>query len=156
MTKSTKSPGETKKQLKEMIDGLVTPPGALTSLSVLGVSYAMPELSAKVASYYATYDGADAAEVKYAEALETRDLIAPEAEEFVSATRQALKAALGRKAPALKELGIEPDKTPAPLTTEQKAARNAKAAATRIARHTMGKKAKSKIKGAPPAPPAGP
>jgi hypothetical protein len=158
MPKTTNtSPGVLNTQMQEMIDGLATPPAGLTSLAILGVTYAMPEVAQKLGDFHATYDAADAAEVKYNEALQTRALIAPDAEKFVSATRGALKAALGRQAPGLKQFGIEPEKAPAPATTEQKVERVAKAKATRIARHTLGKKAKSKIKGTPPAsPPAGP
>jgi hypothetical protein len=57
----------------------------------------MSELSTKVGTYCAPYDATDAAELKLAEAIETRDQLAPEAEAFVSATRQAFKAALGRR-----------------------------------------------------------
>jgi len=156
MITHSQGPGQLTTDMKEMLDGLTGLPGGLTSLSVLGVTYTIADFEAKLGGYHGTYAAVVQAEIAHGSAIDARDLVAPEAEAFVAAARAAFKAALGKKAPALKNLGIEPDKTPAPLTTEQQTERIAKAKATRIARHTMGKKAKSKIKGQPPTPPAGP
>lgn len=139
--------------MKGIITGIPKLPQGLTSLSVLGTTYTMPQLAAKLGTYEATYASADAAELAKHTALEARNGIEVEAHDFVMATTIAFKAALGRKAAALEVVGIAPDKVAAPLTAEQKVQKAAKASATRKARHTMGPKAKSKVKGQVPAPP---
>jgi hypothetical protein len=72
----------------------------------------------------------------------------------LSGLRQSLFMAFGNSVDVLADFGMTPRKGPAARTPEEKAAITAKAAATRAARHTMGKKQKAQIKGsaAPPAP----
>jgi hypothetical protein len=61
----------------------------------------------------------------------------------------------GRQRTEGAKYGITPDHEPTPLTVEQKAAKVAKAKATRAARHTLGPKQKKAITGATPqTPPA--
>ena len=77
----------------------------------------------------------------------------------VQGYKELLVAMFGQSSQTLADFGLGPRKKPAPLTVAQKAAKKAKAEATRIARGTKGPKAKLSIKGsaAPaeqPAPPA--
>jgi hypothetical protein len=58
-----------------------------------------------------------------------------------------VKATFGNSPDALADFGLKPRKTRTPLTIDQQAAAAAKRAATRAARHTMGPKEKSKVKG---------
>jgi hypothetical protein len=58
-----------------------------------------------------------------------------------------VKATFGNSPDALADFGLKPKKARAPLTIGQQAAAAAKRAATRAARHTMGSKAKQKVKG---------
>jgi peptidoglycan hydrolase CwlO-like protein len=58
-----------------------------------------------------------------------------------------LQRTYGKTNQTLLDFGLTPAKARAPLTAEQKAAAQAKAKATRIARGTASKKAKSAIKG---------
>jgi hypothetical protein len=72
--------------------------------------------------------------------------------------RQYVISVYGKDSPVLADFGFTPSKR-TPLTPEQLVARAQKAAATRVARGTMGKKQKAKIKGtvattAPATPPA--
>jgi hypothetical protein len=74
-----------------------------------------------------------------------------------------IRATFGSAPDILAAFGLKPKKARAPLTTEKKAAAIAKTQATRTARHTMGPKAKKKVKGtittivtAPSATPAAP
>src|SRR5581483_10415404 len=73
--------------------------------------------------------------------------------QVVRALRQYVINANGPDSPVLADFGFAPPKQ-AGLTPEQLVARGQKAAATRKARHTMGKKQKASIKGtvAPTAP----
>jgi hypothetical protein len=140
-------------QMKAIIAGLPKVPATVTSVAVLGTTYTITALEAKLGGYEETYDAEDQAAVNHHMAQDAVAKIAVEATGFVAATKAALKAALGRKSAALEPVGITPDKTPAPLTTEQSAEKVAKSRATRAARHTVGPKAKAKIKGqVPPAP----
>jgi hypothetical protein len=61
-------------------------------------------------------------------------------------TRQ-LRTTFGGATQTLLDFGVEPDKVPAPRTSEQKAEAAAKARATREARGTTSKKQKATIKG---------
>ena len=65
----------------------------------------------------------------------------------ISALNRNLRLAYGTASQTLLEFGLEPEKAPAPLTTEQMAARVAKAKATRAARGTGSKKSKSTVTG---------
>ena len=65
----------------------------------------------------------------------------------IQAYTHTLQETYGTDTETLADYGIEPRKSPTPLTTEQKSAAVAKAEATRKARGTTGKKAKLAIKG---------
>lgn len=142
--------GPTKALLKKIVPGLANLPSTLTSLSVLGQTFTIADLTTKLKSYEATFDAEDAAKQEADAAEQKSQEAAVEAVPFVAATKASIKAALGRKSVALAPVGIDPDKTPPPLTPAQEQARTAKALATRAARHTMGPKQKAKIKGQPP------
>jgi hypothetical protein len=75
--------------------------------------------------------------------------------EVVRGLRQYVISAFGATNPVLADFGFTPPKKQA-LTPEQKVARALKAAATRKARGTKGKKQKAGIKGAVPAPATSP
>jgi hypothetical protein len=66
---------------------------------------------------------------------------------ILAAYRRLVVAAFANATQTLADFGVTPPKARTPLTTEQKAARAAKAAATRIARGTTSKKQKLAIKG---------
>ena len=118
--------------------GMPNLPATLTSLSVLGTTYTMADLKTKLGTYKAVFDAADKARTAASAAEEAVQEIAVEANEFVSETKAAFKAALGRKSVALETVGVTPDKTPAPLPPDKELAKVAKAKATRAARHHHG------------------
>ncbi len=68
---------------------------------------------------------------------------------LVSGVRQALQVAFAGSIEVLADFGLKPRKTRV-VTPEVQTAAAAKAKATRAARHTMGPKAKAKIKGVVP------
>lgn len=146
MSKISASPGAQAKSQKALIDGLTaSPPANTTSVLINNVTFTLPELLAKLSGYHATYDAAAKAETARAAAVQEREAVMVEAAALVAGARTVIKGMLGRHNPALSNFGITPDKEPTPLTAEQKVARAAKAKATRVARHTMGKKQKAKI-----------
>ena len=56
-----------------------------------------------------------------------------------------VKVTFGEAADTLADFGLKPAKTPTPLTIEARAAAAAKRAATRAARHTMGKRQRIRV-----------
>jgi len=141
---------------KAILAGLGKLPSTVTSITVLTNTYTIAALTTTLEGYIATLDAVDTTHATYVAALETAQTDAPAITEFVAALKAALKAALGRKSSALTTVGVKPDKTPETLTPAQEAAKVAKAAATRAARHTMGPKQKARIKGTVPATPTPP
>jgi hypothetical protein len=136
-------------------------PGTLngvTEILVAGTPYKVADLRAKLASIQAVFQAVVDGETALAMAVEALNEQGPAGVLFVRQTRAAVKGGIGKQSVALEAYGMKPDKTPEPLTVEATATKVARAAATREARHTVGPKAKSRIKGkvAPPAPAAGP
>jgi hypothetical protein len=139
---------------QSLIDGLVKHAATLVTLLIAGntvqTSALVTVLQARIAAIKlaittkATFMAAVAA--AHAEIANTAAL--------VSGARQALKVAFSGQIETLGDFGLKPPKARTPLTTEQKAAAKAKAAATRAARHTMGAKQKAEITGSTPAPAA--
>jgi hypothetical protein len=115
-----------------MVGGSTTTPAAaeaqLTALSTLrtSVDAARTALEAKIAT-------------------ETAQL--PALRVFLVAFVAFVRGTFGNSPDVLADFGLAPKKARTPLTTEQKAARAAKAKATRAARGTTGKKAKLAVKG---------
>ena len=66
---------------------------------------------------------------------------------FVTGIRQSVLAMFAGQPEVLAAFDVSPRKQPAPRTAEQKVVAAAKAKATRVARGTMGKKAKAQVKG---------
>jgi hypothetical protein len=134
--------------MADLIDGLTsTPPPGVTTVVVNGTTFTMPELLAQLGIYHAAFTKAEQAEDARALAVKEREDIAVAAAKLLAGARTLLKGMLGKQNPALTAFGIAPDKTPTPLTVEQEVAKVAKGKATRVARHTMGKKQKAKLHG---------
>jgi hypothetical protein len=85
-------------------------------------------------------------------ALKARDAAIAGAQRFVAGVYGILPQMFGADSAELAKYGAPEKKQRAPLTSEQKVNAANKAKATRLARGTMSKKAKSKIHGTPPVP----
>jgi hypothetical protein len=146
--------------LKALVSGLKLPnllPAGLDKIAAEGKVSTVPELITEFEGYAEVYQDVADAEATYHKAVKARDLLAATAVPRYEAVRSSLKAALGKKSEDLPKVGIDPNKTPAPLTVEQKQAKVDKAKATRAARGTKGPKQLAAIKGQVPAgPPAKP
>jgi hypothetical protein len=92
-------------------------------------------------------DDVDAAKAATRAKLAVEAAATPPVRTLMSALMTYVKAAYAGSPEALADFGISP-KPPATPTVEAKAAAVAKRAATRAARHTMGKQQKKAIKGA--------
>src|SRR5262249_18726347 len=127
-------------------------------LGVEGQSFTMTGLIAKLGGLRDVYANVVKCEEALKLAIQDRDAAEPQTSDFLHSARDAVKAANGKNSAINIDYGITPDHEPPPLTGEQIVARAEKAAATRKARGTLGKKQKEKIKGQvpPAAPPATP
>jgi len=153
--KKTANPGQQLKQLNDLIGGIgAGAPAGVTEMGVGGSKFAMPDLLTKLTGYRDVYAAVARAEAALAVAIEARDAVNVEATKFLRQTRKAVKSALGGTSATNKSYGITPDKEAAPLPADKLVTRNAKAAATRVARGTKGKRQKAQIHGEVPASPA--
>ena len=145
------SPGIIKQEMRALSHGLTTsPPAGQTSLIVDGKSEPVTDLVSEINGYVAVYQAVDDAEEKYREALAARAKIEEKVKARRKVIRAAIKGAMGGDNQKLGRYGMSPDKSPEPLHVEELTHKVAQARATRIARHTMGKKQKLAIKGVVP------
>ena len=131
-------------------------PSTVTGVGVDGATYTPQALADKITQLDTPYAAAVKADQDKVAADQAVAAVDKTTRAFMGKAVGALKALFGKNAPALTDLGIEPDKVPVPLTAEQKVAKAAKANATRQARGTKGKRQKEKIHGTVPAAPMPP
>ena len=132
--------------VQALISGLQKhfPTGQLTVGNVVYASLALVQLlQGLVAAMMAQTAAETAAKDALAALRETQTQTDP----VLQALKELLLAQFGNATQTLADFGLAPRKARAPLTVEQKAAAKAKRAATRIARGTMGPRAKLAIKG---------
>jgi hypothetical protein len=148
------NPATVKAELEGLIQGLTkSPPGGHSVLVVGGQNVVIADLVNELQGHAAKYRAVDEAEKQYKKSLADRDAIEEQAMARCKQVRAAVKGTLGATNPALADYEIAPHKPRRTLTTDEEAAKVAKAKATRAARHTMGKRQKEAIKGQ--VPPAG-
>ncbi len=131
---------------------------SLTTIMIGGTAYTAPTLKAVFQADIDATNAADAARTQW------KDLLVPAkaARTLAARSRLALKSYLvGLYGPnavgILEDFGFTPPKSPGRKTAKAKADAVDKSAATRVARHTMGKNQKKSVKGtvtpvSPPAP----
>jgi hypothetical protein len=121
--------------------------GKTDTLTLNGAKLTIPEIVSQLQS---RIDASNAAEKQKAEAAAAvqaeRDALA-RTHAMVLALKQVLLAMFGRSSEVLIDFGLAPRKTTKPLATKDAVVAQAKAQATRVARHTMGKRQKSAVKG---------
>jgi hypothetical protein len=142
---------------QKLIDGLTKHASTITALVIGGTSLTTSEIVAKLKTLIDTANAASTTRATWQAAVKADKDARAASRAFVSGLKQALLVAFAGQIDALADFGLTGRKTTV-LTPEQKTAAAAKRAATRIARHTMGKVAKSKITGetAPAAKPVTP
>jgi hypothetical protein len=145
------NPANVKAELEGLIRGLTkSPPGGHSELVVGGQNVVIADLVKELQGHAAKYHAVEQTEKQHKTALAERDAIEEQAVSRCQQVRAAVKGALGATNPALADYDIAPNKQRRALTTEEEAAKVAKAKATRAARHTMGKRQKEAIKGQVP------
>jgi hypothetical protein len=127
----------------------------VSSLPLVGSTYTMAALKQLIQSRIDAVNKVVNAKAQWHDATATYKALNTHVTEVVRGLRQYVISAFGASSPVLADFGFTPPKKQA-LTPEQKVARALKAAATRKARGTKGKKQKASIKGVVPAPATSP
>jgi hypothetical protein len=123
-------------------------PTGSSTLQVGGASYTVTTLTQLMQDFVDNRTAVETAQAATKAKIETERAQAPSQLAVIRAFVTIVKATFGTSADALADFGLAPPKARAPLTAEQKAVAAAKRAATREARHTMGKNQKKGVKGA--------
>ena len=139
-------------QLTDLRQGAKTAwPQNLTTITFQQQSVTQAQFDTLCADELEPFQGAKDAFATWKEALVTREAALAGAKQFIAGVYALLPGFLGRNSPNHAKWGAAPRKARRPLTSEQKVEAAQKAEATRTARGTMSKKAKSKIHGTVPA-----
>ena len=136
-----------------LIDGLTKNASTIQSIVIGGVSATTKDIVATLQSRIDSARAVSSARASWLAAVQADRAERDKTKTYVSGLRQALLVAFVGQVDTLAEFGLTGRKT-AVVSPEEQVARAAQAKATRVARHTMGKKQKSQIKGtvAPAAP----
>jgi hypothetical protein len=118
----------------------------VSSLPLASSTYTMAALEQLIQSRIDAVNNVANAKANWHDAVAAYEALNTHVTEVVRGLRQYVINAFGQNSPVLADFGFTPPKK-ATLTPEQAVARAQKAAATRKARGTMGKKEKAKIKG---------
>jgi len=131
----------------------------VSSLPIGGTTFTMATIETLIQSRIDAANAVDVARANWLQATAKYEALNAQVTPVVRGLRNYVINAFGENSPVLADFGFTPPKK-AVLTPEQNVAKALKAAATRKARGTMGKKEKLKIKGtvatAGPATPASP
>jgi hypothetical protein len=146
MTTKIQGKGQVAVVAQRLISGAAKHFKSTTQLTLLGDSFTPAELAAKLQSIVTLRSDVEAAKATTQAKLAIETANMPALSALMSATATYVKAAYGNSPDVLADFGIQ-TKVRVPLTVEAKVAAAAKRAATRAARHTMGKQQKKAIKG---------
>jgi hypothetical protein len=139
-----------------IVVGLQSALASVATLPAGGVAYTPASLAALIQRRIDAAHAVAAAKAQWLDAVRAYEAIDATASVAARGLKQYVMNAFGEDSPVLAEFGFTPP-VRTTLTPEQKAAAVAKRAATRRARHTMGKKQKAQIHGTVPTiPPAAP
>jgi hypothetical protein len=118
----------------------------VSSVPIGGSTFTLATIETLLQSRIDAANAVDVARAKWLEATATYQALNAQVTPVVRGLRRFVIDAFGENSPVLADFGFSPPKK-AVLTPEQNVAKALKAAATRKARGTMGKKEKLKIKG---------
>jgi hypothetical protein len=135
-------------QLQQMLAGVQKDIPAASSVDVNGVEWKQPDLVSKLQSWIQLHEQKDAAKASAGVALLALQGVESEVLQFTVAFRQALKQVFGMSSPLLLDFGLSTPQRKTPSVATRVLAQ-AKGAATRVARKTMGTQQIKKVKGAP-------
>jgi hypothetical protein len=142
---SAAAPKGFRSKVSQMLAGLQTVIPDGSSVTVGGVAVAKADLVAEMTQVIAGYQAIDAAEMAVKGArLKQSGQLPGFRQQFVG-LKDALVASFGRGNPQLAQFGVAVSSGSKPLTPAQKVVKAAKAAKTRLMRHTMGKRQKATV-----------
>ncbi len=121
-------------------------PGNVT-LTVAGVVVTPAQVVAALQNRVSAIDATTTAKAALAKSYADGKTLRTTTQPIVNAVKQIALIMYANAPDTLTVFGLVPRKARAPLTLAEKAERAAKAKATRLARNTMGPKAKAKVKG---------
>ena len=146
---STSKPNKTQDAARAalMIKGVEKHYANVASLTVAGASHTPAEIVASLQTFVDLRQGVNDARAALRSKVAVERTQSPALRKLMSALVTVVKGSFGTSPDALADFGLAPNKARTPLTVEQKAAAAAKSKATRAARHTMGPKQRSEVKG---------
>jgi len=143
---------EVTNKLEKAIAGMTGSwPSTQTTLVVVSVSYTPAQFLARLQQVAAPFLAVIAARIALQSALAARNAALADAAAFVDAFYAVLPQYLPVGSADVASFGSKPKRARAPLTVEQKQAAAVKRAATRAARHIMGKNQRLAIQAPAPA-----
>jgi hypothetical protein len=147
--------------LAALVNGINTELAGVNPIALDGVSYARADLLARIQAVLDAIASVKAARTTLSQVVASQKAAIVQGRSLRAAMKRFLQSKYGPNSPQLQKFGFAPARTPkTPIQTKAQA--KVKAAATRTARGTKGKKAKLAIHGSPAAstapsalPPAG-
>jgi hypothetical protein len=131
----------------QLIAGIGKHLATVAQLMFASGTFTPAQVVAQLQTLVALRQGVDDARATLKARLAAETAQAPTLREFMLAFVALVKATFSKSPDVLADFGLAPKKAATPLTVEQKAAKVAKAEATRKARGTMGSKKKLAVHG---------
>jgi hypothetical protein len=132
---------------QEVLNGIQTELQSMQTLFLGSETYTPQTLAEFVQSRIDKANAVGAAHAAWEDAIRAYEVVDKKATVVLGDLRHVVMAAFGRESPKLASFGFALPKVPT-LTSEQRSKAALRAAATRKARKTMGKKQKALVKGA--------
>jgi len=131
----------------QLIAGTKKHLSTVTSVTLAGTAYTSAQIEASLQTLSDLNAAVDAARATTKAKVAAQTTQAPPLRSLMAAFVAYVKVTFGNAPDVLIDFGLAPKKARTPLTSEEKVAATAKRAATRAARHTMGKVQKKGVKG---------
>ena len=136
--------------LAALVKGIDTELAAVDTIEFDGASHKRTDLLASILAVLDAIAGVKVTRTALSKAVASQKAAVAQGRLLRAGVKRYLQAKYGPTSPKLQEFGFTPARTPkTPLKSKTEG--KAKAAATRVARGTKGKKAKATIHGSPPA-----
>ena len=132
---------------KQLIAGIGKHLASVQSITLGSATVTMPDLTQRLQTLANLRTAVNAARAATQTALATEQAQAPALIGQMAEFRAYVKTSFSKSPDVLADFGLAPNKPRTPLTVAEKAAATAKRAATRAARHTMGKVQKLDVTG---------
>ena len=149
MAKNNRTKGQAVVTATQFIAATKKHLGSMTQVPLLGGSFTPDQITTKLQALVDLRSDVDTAKANATAKIASEAAQRPSLLAFQGALGTFVKAAFGSSPDVLADFGLAP-KARAQVTVDGKAVANAKRAATRAARHTMGAKQKKSITGVVP------